>query len=293
MTGQRAISRVWLIGVVVVLIIGVSSIWHILGPTATVTVLSPSQANIRAWVEEQATTELSHDVLVAMPIAGWLEPIDLREGDVVTKGQVVAQLDRADLQDRVHQAEQRIAVLRTRLQRTGDHRLEENALVEAKATVKAIDETVLAAEAKMRATEAIRDFAAHELQRVGKLAEAEAATDRELREAEMQFRKAEAELQSDALELAALKTLAAVSYIGPKFIQDYIDRKQFEAQEIEAQLSEAQADLEIEQRNLERANVVSPIDGVVLHRHNTRRQYLAAGTAAVDCGRPGPDRSGG
>jgi HlyD family secretion protein len=253
-------------------------------PQAEVAVLRPERSTIRAWIEEQATTELPQDVLVATPIAGWLEPIRLREGDRVEAGQVVARLDPADLTDRARQAEQRIAVLETRLRRTADHRLEENALVEAEATVKAIDETVRAAEAKLTATRAVRDFARDELQRLRNLAQSEAATDRELREAEMQFHKAEAELQSDVLESAALKTIAAVSYIGPKFIRDYIDRKQFETGQIESQLEEARAALEIEKRNLQRATLTAPIDGVVLHRHHTRRQYLPAGTPLLTIG---------
>ena len=85
---------------------------------AAVEVINPRVQAIRAYVEEQAVTELPHDYLVAMPIAGWLERIDLREGDPVSKEQVVARLDREDLADRVHQAEQRIAVLQTRIAET-------------------------------------------------------------------------------------------------------------------------------------------------------------------------------
>ncbi len=91
--------------------------------------------------------------------------------------------------------------------------------------------------------------------------------------------------ESDLLELAALKTIAAVSYIGPKFIRDYKDRKSFELQSIERQLAEAKSELEIRERNLARAEIKSPIDGVVLARHQTRRQYLTAGTPLLTLGR--------
>jgi HlyD family secretion protein len=276
--------RSWIILIIVVVAIGAVLWIGRIRSTIEVVVFQPTRGTIRAWIEEQATTELPHDVLIAMPIGGWLEPIALREGDAVTAGQVVATLDTADLSDRVLQAQQRIAVLETQLRRTADHRLEENALVEAEATVKAIEETVRAAEEQHKAARAVRDFAADELQRVRNLVETNAAADRELRSAEMEYRKSEAELQSDALELAALKTIAAVSYIGPKFIRDYIDRKKFEAEETQSQLAEARAALEIEQRNLKRATIDAPIDGVVLERHNTRRQFLPAGTPLLTIG---------
>ncbi len=51
------------------------------------------------------------------------------------------------------------------------------------------------------------------------------------------------------------------------------------------QLVEAKAQPQIEQRNLARAEVKSPIDGVVLNRHQTRRQYLSAGTPLLTLGR--------
>jgi HlyD family secretion protein len=203
----------------------------------------------------------------------------------VTAGQVIARLDKADLADRVRQARQRIAVLETKIQEISDHRLENNALIEVKATVKAIDETVRAAEAKLEAAQAVRDFAGSEVERLRKMQQAGAAADRELRQAETEWRKSQAEYRSDALELAALKTLTAVSYIGPKFITDYIDRKSFDLQTHQRQLEEARAELEIQERNLTRAEIESPIDGIVLRRHQTRRQFLQAGTPLLTLGR--------
>ncbi len=275
----------WWVLIGIVLIAVAAIICGALQPDATVTVITPEITTIRAYVEEQAVTELPHDHLIAMPIAGWLEPIPLREGDPVTRNQVVARLDTADLADRVNQAQQRIDVLETRLRRTADHRLEENALVETQATVEAIHETVAAAEAKLKAFDAVRDFALSELERIRGLIEQDSATEHELRRAQMEYRKAEAEYQSDVLELEALKTIEAVSHIGPKFIRDYIDRKRFDAEEYQQQLEEARAALQIEQRNLQRAEAIrSPSDGVVLARHNTRRQYLPAGTPLLTVG---------
>jgi HlyD family secretion protein len=260
-------------------------LWMKSRPDATVAVVQPTRQAVRAYVEEQAVTELPHDYLISMPISGWLEPIMLREGDTVAKDQVVARLEMDDLRDRVVQAQQRIGELETKLAETADHRLEKNALVEVEATVKAIDHTVEASEAKLEAAKAILDFATSELKRLKQMGEAEAAAGQEMRRAEMEFRKARADYQSDLLETAALKTVAAVSYIGPKFINDYIDRKSFTSETYTKQLEQARAELEIAKRNLARAEVRSPIDGVVLNRLQTRRQFLAAGTPLLTIGR--------
>jgi HlyD family secretion protein len=49
-------------------------------------------------------------------------------------------------------------------------------------------------------------------------------------------------------------------------------------------LDEARAELGIVQRNLSRAVIKSPADGVVLQRHQTRRQFLQAGTPLLTIG---------
>ena len=278
-------KKTWFVlGAVVVGVLAMSA-WKASQPEAYLTVISPSVQTIRAYVEEQAVTELPHDHLISMPIDGWLEPIALREGDAVQKEQIVAQLEVDDLRDRVVQAEQHIEVLKSRIGETQDNRLETNALIQAQATVKAIDETVKASEAKLDATRALRDFTSGEVDRLKRLVESRAVSDRELREAELEYRRAQAEFQGDSLELAALKTIAAVSDLGPKFITDYIDRKSFKLDQLKKDLVEANTQLEIERRNLERTKIRSPADGVVLARHQTRRQFLSAGTPLLTVGR--------
>jgi HlyD family secretion protein len=277
--------RKWLIIVLVLLAAGAVVVWQRGRPEAVVEVVHPRRATIRAYVEEQAVTELPHTYLVAMPIAGWLERIDLREGDAVKKGQVVARLETADLEDQVLQGQQRIARLEAEIQKTADNRLENNMLVQAQAIVKAMDDTVEAAKRTVEASKAVADFAKTEVDRLRKLGESHAASDVEIRQAETNWRRSEAENQRDALQLAALRTLAAVSYIGPKSILDYIDRKSFDKESLQRQLDAAKAELEMEKRNLARATIESPIDGVVLNRHETRRQFLSAGTPLLTLGR--------
>lgn len=266
-------------------LIAVGAVWISTRPAARVEVMVLRTETLRAYVEEQAVTELPTDYLVATLIDGWLEPISLREGDIVQADQVLARLDTKDLIDVVRQTEQRIAVLETKLAQTADHRLEQSALTNAQAVVKAVDEMVRASEQQNVASQAVADFARTELDRVRNLIESSSASERELREAETQWRKSWADYQSDVLYTAAIKTMAAVSYLGPKFITDYIDRKSFEMQSLNQQLEEARARLEIDRRNVERAEVRSPIDGVVLQRRQTRRQYVPAGTALLTLGK--------
>ncbi len=81
-----------------------------------------------------------------------------------------------------------------------------------------------------------------------------------------------------------MKTLNAVAYLTPKMIDDYKGKKAYDKLSYERQLAEATAALQIEKRNLERATVASPIDGVVLHLFETHLQYLGPGTPLLTIG---------
>lgn len=155
----------------------------------------PKVQTIKAYVQEQAVTELPHDYLISMPINGWLNPITLREGDTVTADQVVATMQTGDLKDRLIQATQRIAVLEVQIAEAKDHRLDENARVEMDATVKAIDETVKAATARLDATHAVLDYAREQVDRLRELAANDASTDRERRLAQLEYRKTNSDYQ--------------------------------------------------------------------------------------------------
>jgi HlyD family secretion protein len=276
--------RRWILLLIVLALLAGLLVYRAIQPAATLSVIHPRVGAIRSYVQELATTQLPENYLVAMPIPGWLNRIDLREGDAVEKGQVIATLDTADLQDRVKQAEERIAALQANIGKASDNTMENDGLVQAEATVKAMNETVQAGEAKVQASKAVADFAQYDIDRLRKISQKDAAAERELTGAESNYRKSLADYQTDALNLVALKTIDAVAYITPKLIRDYIAKKQFDKQAYERQLLEATAALQIEKRNLQRATLTSPIDGIVLQRHETRHQYLQPGTPLLTLG---------
>ena len=258
--------------------------WLMNQPELELQVIHPEIYNLKVFVEEQAVTKLPHTHLVSMPINGWLMPISLREGDPVKKDQVVALLEQEELRDLVLKAEKQVEILESQIKETEDNRLEENALVEVNATVKAMDEMVSSSEASLKASKAVMDYMNSELGRMNRLSAGSAVTESELKKIEMQALQARAEYQSEFLQLNALKTLQAVSHIGPKFVKDYIDRKAFTLTQKRHQLIEAKTVLEIEKRNLSRSQMKAPEDSIVIERQQSRKQYLPAGTPILTLG---------
>ena len=74
----------WLWIVIVAVLVIALWIWSASRPKAALEVVRPLVDTLHAYIEEQAVTELSHDYLISMPISGWLQRIELREGDMVT-----------------------------------------------------------------------------------------------------------------------------------------------------------------------------------------------------------------
>lgn len=280
---ETRIRRI-LIGMAAILVVA-WLVWYWRRPGLTLAVIRPRVETIREFVTDQAVTHLPRSTLISMPIDGWLQPITLREGDAVTAGQTVAKIDTRDLAARITQVRQRIAVLESKIRRAEDHRLENDALIQANAVVKAMDETVSAAEANATASRAVAEFARFELDRIKKIGARDAASQRELREAESAYRRAWATYRSNVFQHAAIKALAAVSHIGPKSIRDYIDLKTYDREQFRSQLAAEKAQLEIERRNLARTDITSPIDGVVLTRHQSQLRFLSTGAPLLTLGR--------
>jgi HlyD family secretion protein len=76
-----------------------------------VKVVKVSQSSISAYVEERAHTSLPNKFLITMPMQGRIEPILVREGDLVTEGQVVATLEDLDWKDATSQMDDLVTAM--------------------------------------------------------------------------------------------------------------------------------------------------------------------------------------
>lgn len=86
--------------ILLVLAVGVGALlwqWQSAAQGVSVDVARAEVGLIRTYVEEQAKTRVPEVFEVTMPLQGRILPIELREGDKVTKGQIVAHMETDDL----------------------------------------------------------------------------------------------------------------------------------------------------------------------------------------------------
>ena len=191
---------------------------------------------------------------VASQVAGRVEAIAVREGDVVRKDQLLAQLD----------ARERVASL-GQAQANLDQAKE--ALNEAEANLRAAVPTVKGAGADIAQAQAGLDEAQDTYDRTKRLVETGAEADTTLISSRARMLEAQAHLES----LTATRTATA----------GRVTAASAAVSNARAAVSTAEAAVEVARVQLAEAQVLCPFDGVVVQRNLEPGEWAAPGTPVV------------
>ena len=157
------------------------------------------RADIREFVDEQGKTRLPRLHLITMPYDGRIEEITLREGDKVTKGQVVARLVAQDLENAVAESQAAVQRLQAAIEENDNSSVEEIAEQQAMRFVESIASTVAAAEAPMTSGQARLDYAEKSRGPRPAIGRRRAPSEEELERAELEHIQSQVEYQQDVL----------------------------------------------------------------------------------------------
>ena len=254
---------------------------------------------------------------VGAKVGGQIEVITVREGDRVTQGQVIAQLDDAEQQaaltgaiarvtaaeQRVSQALLQIAVIESQIEEAQLAQLqaEDDTLGRvnaARASVATAEAQLAQAEAQAKELEAELVLAKADRDRFEQLFQAGAATQQRYEQAQTQYDSMQETLQARRALIAAAQeqveaargnlTQSSASRLNPEIRQAQVQRFQTQLSQAQAQLSAAQAEVENAQANqreiaarLDDLEILSPIDGVVLTRTTEPGEVIAPRTTVL------------
>ncbi len=254
-------------------------------PSADVETVPCRRGNIEEFVSEKGVTRLRDTVLVTMPFSGRIEAIPWIEGTEVKQGQVLARIVPRDVEQMLEEARAVVARIEAAIRTQKDNRVEETAILQAQAYVESMKSTVAAAAARVEASEARYNYAQKHAARIASLVHSGGASQDDLDRTELLKIESSLTYQQDRLVHAALVSLQAATNLLPTLIQKYVERKTLVEDELVQQLAEAKARLAIIEENARRATMVSPYDGVVLHRYVSQERFLTAGTQLLELGR--------
>ncbi|MGE0610435.1 MAG: efflux RND transporter periplasmic adaptor subunit [Pirellulales bacterium] len=239
---------------------------------------------IREFVDEHGKTRLPRTHLITMPFAGRIASIDLEEGAAVSEKQIVARMVPQDLDLSLAAAKAAADRAEAAIVENDDTTVEFTSLLQTKSFVESMQHTVDAAAARKQSGLAKRDFAEKNLARVQRLHEKQVVTDDAMNQAEVRDVESRVDYQQDVLVHAALVAMKAGTDLMPTSVEQYIERKKLKHDVLAKESDQAAVKLREAQRDHDRGTLLSPVNGVVLERHISDEQYLAAGATLLEIG---------
>ena len=196
----------WIIGLLVLAGIGFGLSRGLAGKGVTVDVATVESGEMTSYVEEQAKTRVPEIYEITMPLQGRIKPIELREGDKVEKGQVVARMDVDDLDTDVVKKKSQV-----------------ERMVQA---FLAVANRKRANDLQVQSSQARFDFTKSQWERQKRLLTEGASTDVRVEEAESLKVQAEAQLREDEVDAAdTLLWEAALRLFETEYAEEFRQAK--------------------------------------------------------------------
>lgn len=278
--------NIWIGLAVLVVLVGGYSAYLVWRPGPPVAVVKVEPGLIRSYVEERARTTLPHTSRLTMPFDGRIEPITLVPGTAVAAGEIVARVETDDLEDERSAAEAEVARIDAELAVLADNALETTALNEFQGWIEAMANLEASAKELIAANQAHAKFSEWWEQAEEKLKAKGAVAEEKYRRVKAESSEAVVDLAVARLNHELVKVFQQIVALGPKYVQDYLGRKQLEAAVLQSERKVAEAQLALVERQLARAEIKAPDAGVILERRVESRRELAAGTVLLTLGDP-------
>ena len=244
------------------------------------------RGNLQVTVDEEGETRIRNRFVVSAPVAGRMNRINLDEGDRVSKGTIIAQIDPLPLEADVREAQARLRQWQAEKAGVETQRPKQQALLQAEARIRAAIAKQREAQAKVESARASLEQAKRDRQRAQKLysdgAISRQAKEREELEEITRQRELEAEkrmAESTEAEVNSAKealSLLRAEQRDPDYLLDVYN----------ARIASVEAELAKLADDAKRTNIKAPIDGYVLRVQQESAKYVEAGTPILELGNP-------
>lgn len=280
---HRTLSALWLLPLACLLVTTGC------GGKLDVELAAPRKGEIRESFTEPARTRLAQEYPISMPVAGRVARIDLEPGDRVKAGQALVNVDLVPFREAASEARASVEELKARLALNRYHEIEDTIAKETRSTIEAAEQAVKAAYAQVEAEQARTDRAGKELERAKELKGKNAITETEFDDRALAAETSLIELRKQEFYRAATNAIFTAVKLGPEYIEKWLGRKDHDRDILTHQLKQAEARLARAEHDLGLASIRSPIDGVVLQRHELGDRTLQAGARLLLLGKPEED----
>ncbi len=260
------------------------SLFRLWNPATEVEIVPVAMGPLRVVIEAEGRTRLPKVLTLRMPVSGHLSVIDPREGDIVHKGQLLAQVDPREFELTAQAAAAEVARLEALIAQNRDVTLERLLHQLARYLCQSLEQAEQGAAKQVDASRAKALYAESYLQRMETLYGQKAATEEERDRAQLQYVEFRTEYATSQLNHAMIAALSTAASFMPALIDRFMEERELEERHLQARLSAAKARLAQAELELSRVKICSPIDGVILARYESGGGFFPAGAPLIDVG---------
>jgi HlyD family secretion protein len=258
---------------------------YLLWPSGTpVSVAEVERRTVREFVMEEAETVLDTVAVLDMPFTGTLEPIAVREGDRVARGEAVARVETFDLRQQLRELEARIAEARARIEGVDEAKPKPERIQSARVRIAEMEDALAMAERQRRIAEVAHEEAASDWARYQELEDDGVVSRSRYEQAQQRYLASREELERMTINVRASEKALEQATLALEQVVASVDDNEYLRRVHEASIVSYEARAAMLRADLEDAELASPVDGVVLTRHFDDRRVVSAGTPVLEVG---------
>ncbi|BAS57103.1 RND family efflux transporter MFP subunit [Leptolyngbya boryana NIES-2135] len=243
-----------------------------------------TRGELQVSVAAEGKTRIRDRFVISAPVSGRLTRIQLKAGDAVQPGEIVAQIEPLTLTAPVQEALGRLAEARAQREGVATQRPKSATLAQAQTRIQAAIATQRQAEASVAQAQAAFNQAQRDRQRAQEMAASGVISRRDRENAELVEITRAKELESATLAAKAASAEVDVARAALTVLQAEQRDPDYLLKVYDARIASIEADLAKLQDEANRTSVRSPSGGQVLRLLQQSAQSVTAGTPLLEIG---------
>lgn len=245
---------------------------------------SVSQRTVREFIAEDAKTRLDGEFIIAMPISGTLFAPDVEIGDEISADMCVARIDQFPLEQQIKSSEALLAQVRAQIEGVDVQKPKEEDLLTGEVRVNEARDNLAMVQKERQIAETNYNEARKELDRIGRLFEQGAVPQAQLDEANRMNDNMKDTVARIDLAIAATEKIVRVAELSSQRLTGSVDDNEFMRESYKADIDRIEAQLEALHTDMDKTQIKSPIDGIVLEKYVEDERVMMGGSPIMKVG---------
>jgi HlyD family secretion protein len=274
----------WITIGVIVALVAAGIVLALREPPVQVDFADATPTTVREYITEDGTTRLDDEYLVAMPVMGTLLPLEVEVGDVVEKGQVVAQVDPHELQQQISGVKALIEQTRAQIAGVDVMKPKAEDIASAEVRVEEVASTLAMTQRELNVVELNLQEAKRNFDRAKELHAQGAISQSQFDEALTAYESLQENQKRAQLGYQAAQKAQDIAQLQSQRVSGSIDDNEYMRAMYEAQIENFNAQLAMLEYDLAKTQILAPVAGPIMDKFVDDRRVMMAGTPILRMG---------